>query len=146
MKSGLAITVAILAVAGGVGCSSETGSSDLRNEVLPAGTAQLTINGQHMGTSEAVQCAPDQHLTMIKIGDEPSGAIAMVSAADELTVEWVRIHDLNGFSGNYGRGLGGKAQATLTESTYHISGTATGFNTRNPSLPATEKFAIRVSC
>ena len=43
----------------------------------------------------------------------------IISNAGKLTVEFVRIRNLDGFSGDYNRGLaGGDATVTLTDNTY----------------------------
>lgn len=146
MKNALGAAAALLALGAAAGCTSTTMPFEMKPGVLPPGTAQLTVNGHDVGPKAAVQCVWNERLTTIKIGDEPSGAIAMVSNTDELAVEWVRIRDLNGFTGSYNQGLGGKAQVRITSSTYQISGTADGFNSASPSRPATGKFTIGVSC
>ena len=113
---------------------------------IAAGTAVVTINGKDLGVADTVQCAQVESLTIIRTGDEASGATIMVSNAYQLAAELVRIRDLNGFAGSYDRGLQGNATVTLTGSTYSISGAATGFNIAKPSALTTETFAIRVAC
>lgn len=140
------MAVTVLVTTGAASCSSQPAPFKPEPEVLAAGTAQLTVNGEDAGSTEAVLCATTKYLTTIKIGDgSPAAAAAVVSNADRLTVEGVRIHDLHDFTGSYDRGLGGNAQVTLAGSTYHISGTAEGFNAGKPSR-TTESFAITVSC
>ena len=81
---------------------------------LVAGTAQVTVNGQDTGTTEAVQCVPAGTLTTITTGDDASGVTAMVSNKDELVAESVSINNLGGFTGSYNAGLGGTAKVTMT--------------------------------
>lgn len=133
----------MLAVAG---CSSGPPELKLAPGELVAGTAQVTINGQDSGTTEAVQCTPAGPLTTIAIGDQASGVTALVSNKDALTAETVAINNLGGFTGSYNAGLGGTAKVTMTGRTYDLSGTADGFNTDNPSFRTSGTFAIRVSC
>jgi lipoprotein LpqH len=114
--------------------------------VLPAGTAQLTIDGRELPPTTAVECAPaEQYLTTIKTGDDVSGATVTVSNANKLTVEFVRIRNLGGFSGDYDRHLAGTATVALTENTYHITGAAFGYGPKSPE-PTTEPFTLAVSC
>ena len=49
----------------------------------------MTVNGQDIGTTEAVQCTPAGTLTTITTGDNTSGVTAMVSNKDELLAESV---------------------------------------------------------
>ena len=144
-KGFIVVAAAVLVIIGAVGCSSPPAPFKAKPGALPAGTAQLIINGEDAGTSVAVVCTTVKDLTTIKIGDGPSAEAAMASNTDRLTVEGVRIHDLNGFTGSYDHGLGGDAQVTLAGATYHISGRAEGFHTGDPRL-TTESFAIAVSC
>lgn len=146
MRNERVVAAALIVIAGAVGCSSGTEAIDPDPGQLSPGTAQITINGKAAGTSEAVQCLPSKHLTMITIGDESPVAVAMISNADGLAVESVKILDLTGFNGSYNDGLGGEARVTITGSTYQISGVAGGFNKRNPSRPTTEEFTIEVAC
>ena len=61
---------ALLAVAG---CSSGPPDYKPAPGTLVAGTAQVTVNGQNTGTTEAVQCTPAGSLTTITTGDQTSG-------------------------------------------------------------------------
>ena len=139
------IAATALVIGGSVGCSS--GHPAKPNPgVLPPGTAQLTIDGKDLPTTNAVECAPaEQELTTIKTGDDGSGTTVMVSNGKKLTVEFVRIRNLSGFSGDYDRGLGGTATVALTENTYHITGAAFGYGPKS-HVPTTEPFTITVSC
>jgi ipoprotein LpqH len=139
----VAAAAATLVVAG---CSS--GMPDFRPApgMLFTGTAQVAVNGQNAGTTEAVQCTPAGSLTTITTGDQTSGVTALVSNKDELTTEAVSINNVGGFTGSYNRGLGGQAKVTMTGRTYDITGTADGFDTANPSFRTSGTFAIKVAC
>ena len=132
------------------GCSSPPPEYQPPPGALVAGTAQVTVNGEDAGTTEAVQCLSIGPLTTITTGDDASGVTAMVSNAAGLTAQSVGIHDLGGFTGSYNAGLGDragdKAKITMTGRTYDISGTADGFHTANPSFRVPGSFAIKVSC
>jgi lipoprotein LpqH len=128
------------------GCSSDPPDYKPAPGTLVAGTAQMTVNGQNNGTTQAVQCTPAGSLTTITTGDQTSGITTLVSNKDELTAEAVSINNVGGFTGSYNAGLGGTAKVTMTERTYEISGTADGFNTDNPSFRTSGTFAIKVAC
>ncbi len=134
-------------VAGTASCSSEPPpAAKPAPGTLTAGTAQVTINGKDVGTTEAVQCVPAGTMTTITTGDNSSGVTAVVSNKAGLTAESVSINNLGGFTGSYNAGLGGNAEVTMAGSTYDITGTADGFATDNPSFRTGGTFAIKVSC
>jgi ipoprotein LpqH len=128
------------------GCSSEPPEFKPGPGELVAGTAQVIVNGQNTGTTEAVHCTPAGFLTTITTGDRSSGVSALVSNGDALTAEAVGVNNVGGFTGSYNAGLGGTAKVTMTGRTYDITGTAEGFATDNPSFRTAGSFAIRVSC
>ncbi|MGZ5391772.1 MAG: lipoprotein LpqH [Mycobacterium sp.] len=128
------------------GCSSGPPEYQPGPGMLVSGTAQVTVNGQNAGTTDAVQCDSTGTLTTITTGDEASGVIAMVSNKDQLTAESVAIRDLGGFTGSYNAGFSDTAKVTMTGRTYHISGTADGFDTDSPSFRKSGTFSIKVSC
>ena len=139
----MAAAAATLAIGG---CSSGPPDYQPAPGTLVAGTAQVTVNGQNIGTTEAVQCTPAGSLTTITTGDQASGVSALISAKDELTAETVAINNVGGFTGSYNAGLGGTAKVTMTGRTYDITGTADGFDTANPSFRTSGTFAIKVAC
>ncbi len=140
----VAFAAAVVIIGGATGCSPT--QAFLKPGTLPPGTAALTINGKDLGLETSVQCVQDQWLMTIKTGKEASGVTAMISNARQLTAEFIRIRDLDGFTGSYDRRLQGEAAVTMNGDTYAITGAATGFNDAKPTDRATENFAIRVSC
>jgi ipoprotein LpqH len=134
---------ATLAVAA---CSSGPPAYQPAPGTLVPGTAQMTVNGQNIGTTEAVQCTPAGSLTTITTGDQTSGITSLISNKDELTAASVSINNVGGFTGSYNAGLGGTAKVTMTGRTYDITGTADGFETANPSFRTNGTFAIKVAC
>lgn len=139
----MAAGAATLAIAG---CSSGPPDYQPAPGSLVAGTAQVTVNGQNIGTTQAVDCTAAGSLTTITTGDQASGVTTLVSNKDELTAEAVSINNVGGFTGSYNAGLGGTAKVTMTDRTYDISGTADGFDTANPSFRKSGTFAIKVAC
>ena len=68
------------------------------------------------------------------------------NAVAKLTAEFVRLHDLDGFTGSYEQQLQGEADVTMTGPAYHITGAALGFNKATPTRLKAETFTIKVSC
>ncbi|HYJ57446.1 MAG TPA: lipoprotein LpqH [Mycobacterium sp.] len=138
---------AVLAVSG---CSSPPPEYQPPPGALIAGTAQVTVNGQDVGTTDSVQCSSAGTLMTITTGspDNPDapGISALVASEDELVVQEVGIRDLGGFTGSFNAGLGGEAAVTMTGRTYAITGTADGFETANPSFRKSGTFDIKVAC
>jgi ipoprotein LpqH len=139
----VAAAAAAVAVAG---CSSGPPDYKPGPGTLVAGTAQVTVNGQNIGTTEAVQCTAAGPLTTITTGDQASGVTALISNKDDLIADAVGINNVGGFTGSYNRGLGGDSKVTMTGRTYDITGTADGFDTANPSFRTSGTFAIKVAC
>ena len=127
------------------GCSSNPPEYQPGPGELVAGTAEIEVNGQQAETT-SVQCDTTGPLTTITTGDQTSGVTVMVSNQDELTAESVSINDVGGFTGSYNAGLGDAAEVSMTGRTFHISGTADGFETANPSFRVPGTLAIKVSC
>lgn len=140
------LAAAALVIGGSAGCSSEALAEQAAG-TLPPGAAQLSIDGKELPTIQAVHCAPpERYLRTISAGNDESGATVMVSNAGKLTVEFVRIRNLNGFSGDYNRGLAGnEASVVLNDNTYQITGAALGFGPDSPE-PTTTRFTMKVSC
>jgi hypothetical protein len=128
------------------GCSSGPPDYKPQPGTLVAGTAQVSVNGQNAGTTEAVDCSSTGPLTTITTGDQTSGITTLVSNQEALTAQAVSINNVGGFTGSYNAGLGGTAKVTMTGRTYDITGTAEGFDTANPSFRTSGTFAIKVAC
>ncbi|MCV7102731.1 lipoprotein LpqH [Mycobacterium palustre] len=143
----MSIAAAALVAGSSAACASGRATATRETEAMAPGTAQVTIDGDELPLTRAVNCAPpEKYMTTITIGDDTAGATVLVSNAGKLTVEIVRIRNLKGFTGDYDRGLGnGDATVALSDNSYRISGTAFGYATKSPE-PTTESFAIKVSC
>ncbi len=137
---------AVLAIGAAAGCSSNSPAGKARAGTLPPGTATVMIDGKDVGFADGVECTQAGPLTIIRTGHNSSEVTAVVSNADKLAAEIVRINDLNGFAGSYDRDLQGNAAATLTDATYEITGEATGLNKARSSALVTETFALKVAC
>jgi ipoprotein LpqH len=141
-KSVCAVAAAVLILSGcAPGRAAAPGAG-----VLPPGTAALTVDGKQIGTTYSVRCQSIDWMTRIHADLHDAGVSAMLSSADKLTTEFVRLHDVDGFTGSYERGRQGEASVTMTGSTYQIAGAAMGFNDAQPTRRKAEKFAVTVSC
>jgi ipoprotein LpqH len=127
------------------GCSSDQ-AAPARPGVLPPGTAVLTVDGKDVGTTYSVRCESIGWMTRIHTDLHASGVSAMLSNANKLKAEFVRLQDLDGFTGSYEHALQGEAAVTMTGPTYHITGAALGFNKSEPTRLKAETFSIKVSC
>ncbi|MBJ7336339.1 MAG: lipoprotein LpqH [Mycolicibacterium sp.] len=128
-----------------VGCSSPPAPPPLAG-TIPAGTAEVTVNGQKLATSKAVDCTFIQSMTTIKTGDDAGGATVVVDNAGELDAKSVDIRNLGGFTGSFWQNLGHEATVSLTGRTFTIAGIADGFNVENPSARVARTFSIKASC
>ncbi|HXS87007.1 MAG TPA: lipoprotein LpqH [Mycobacterium sp.] len=113
---------------------------------LPPGTAKLVADGKQIGTTYSVGCQSIDWMTRIQVDLHDAGVSAMLSSADKLTSEFVRLHDVDGFSGSYERARQGEASVTMTGPTYQITGVAMGFNNTQPTRLKAETFTLTVSC
>jgi lipoprotein LpqH len=136
---------AVLTIAAVAGCSSDKAAPP-RPGVLPPGTAVLSVEGKDVGTTYSVRCESIDWMTKIQTSIDGSSVNAMVSNADKLKAKFVRLHDLDGFTGSYEQQLQGEASVTMTGATYHIDGAALGFNKAKPTRLTAETFTIKVSC
>ncbi len=145
VKTELRVAVAAMLLAcAAAGCSDKAASP--RPGVLPPGTAVLSVDGKDVGTTYSVRCETIDWTTRIQTDIAGSSVNAMLSKADKLTADFVRLHDLSGFTGSYEQQLQGEATVTMTGPTYHITGAALGFNKATPHRLKAETFAVKVSC
>lgn len=140
-KGVCAIAAAVLLISG---CSDRAATP--APGVLPPGTAVLSVDGKDVGTTYSVRCESIGWMTRIHTSIDASGASAMLSNAGNLKAEFVRLHDLDGFTGSYEDELQGEAKVTMTGPTYHITGAALGFNKSEPTRLKAETFTVKVSC
>jgi ipoprotein LpqH len=144
--NGRSLVVALaVVVIGGAGCSSQAADKPALGR-LPAGTAELSINGGTARVTDTVQCESIEWMRTITTGDETAGVTVMLSNAKKLVAEFVRFRNFDGFTGSYDRRLQGDAAVAMSGPTYRIAGTAVGFASSKPTERTTEPFELRVSC
>ena len=113
---------------------------------LPPGTAEVTINGTDAGTSHSARCQTIGAVTMITTGDDDSGSASAIDYSDTLTVQFVKIRNLGGFTGSYWANLDPAGAVQATSNSYVLTGTANGFNKSNPSARVPGTYSIKVAC
>jgi lipoprotein LpqH len=140
------VTAGALVAAGLAGCSSEPPPQAQQPGTVPAGTANVSIDGRAVGTDQNVSCMTTGTLTTVDIGTEQAGSTAVISSSPDLVIQTVSIRNQGGFTGSYNAGLSDPAQVNVAGRTYQIDGTADGFATDSPSFRKSGKFSIQVSC
>ncbi len=126
------------------GCSHQAAAPP--HGALAPGTAVLSIDGHDVGTTYSVRCESIDWMTRIDSDVHASNVSAMLSNAGKLKAEFVRLQDVDGFTGSYEHALQGEASVTMTGSTYRIVGAALGFNNAQPTRLKAETFTVKVSC
>jgi len=135
------LTVALVLVAVGtsvVGCSA--------GPTTPRHAARLTIDGA-THTARPPSCRQDQMYRTIKIPDRDGGVEAVVLLSGyRVMPQWVKIRNVDGFTGSFWQGGVGDAHVDLTNEAYTISGSAYGINSSNPNKVVTTDFKIVAEC
>lgn len=137
--------VAALLGATAAACGSFTPAPGTVGQHAP-GAARISIEGRDAATKHAIRCHHGQFWTTVEIGDGSRGVVAVVRNSAGLTVESVQIRDVDGFTGSYWTGLGGRASATMSGPTLSVRGIADGFWHNEPSRSATAGFEVAATC
>jgi ipoprotein LpqH len=147
VRNGSSIAAAaLLAFVCVVGCSSDNTAHKPSPGTLPAGTAELSVNGGTPQVTNAVQCQSIEWMRTISTGDADAGVTVMLSNAKKLVAEFVRFRNFDSFTGSYDRHLQGEAAVAMTGPTYRITGTTVGFAGAKATERTTRPFELRVSC
>lgn len=110
-----------------------------------ARAGQITLDGQTRET-RSVECSQIEWSLMIDAGAEPGRAHAYLRlGGQQPVVETVSIDDIGPVNGVAGDDLG-KAEATLDDTTYTITGTVVGPDPANPGRSQTMPFEIKAPC
>lgn len=133
------ITVVILvavAVLAGCGQAQTTGLKPAR--VTIAGAAH---------TTRPPACSQNQSYRTIDIRDHDGDVEAVVLLSGYRAMpQWVKIRNVDGFTGSFWLGGVGDAHADVTNSAYTISGSAYGINSSKPDKVVTTDFKIFAEC
>jgi lipoprotein LpqH len=141
----LAVIATALTIGAISGCAQHLGAQPAPG-ALPPGTAEVKIDNQDLGSTYSVACTPVGTMTTISTGEAGRGTTSVVENATNLLASSVELRNLGGFSGSYWQGFEDQTKVRLTDNTYSIAGTATGFRAEDPATRVSVPFAIRVSC
>ena len=132
------VAVAMVVVAGVAGCA------DTRTVSRKA--AHLTIDGATRTASPAA-CSQDQAYRTIDISDRDGNVEAVVLlSGDKVIPQWVKIRNVDGFTGSFWEGGVGNARADVTRSAFTIAGSAYGINSDHPDKVVTTDFKVAAEC
>ncbi|KPN57015.1 hypothetical protein AN931_11370 [Mycobacterium intracellulare subsp. chimaera] len=125
-------------VIGGAGCSAA--------QTTPRRAARLTIDGA-THTTRPPACRQDQMYRTIKIPDHDGGVEAvMLLSGYRVMPQWVKIRNVDGFTGSFWQGGVGDAHVDLAHDAYTITGSAYGIKSSNPNKVVTTEFKIVAEC
>jgi hypothetical protein len=130
--------VGLIVVAGVAGCAGA--------ETVPRKAARLTLDGTtHVARPPA--CSQLQQYRTIDIRDHDGQVEAAVLISGERAIpQWVKIRNIDGFNGSAWEGGVGETHVDLSKSTYTITGSAYGINSKNPNKVVTTDFKIVADC
>lgn len=132
------VLVLTAVVAGIAGCSAA--------QTVPRKAARLTIDGA-THTTRPPSCRQDQMYRTINIPDHDGRVEAVVLLSGyRVMPQWVKIRNVDGFTGSYWQGGVGDAHVDLTNDAYTITGSAYGINSANPNKVVTTDFKIVAEC
>ncbi len=108
--------------------------------------ARLTIDGATHTTRPAA-CSQDQSYRTIDVQDHDGQVEAVVLLSGYRVIpQWVKIRNIDGFTGSFWEGGVGDAHADVTNVAYTITGNAYGINSSNPNKVVTTDFKIIADC
>jgi hypothetical protein len=132
------VALAFVVVAGVAGCAQA--------QTTPLRAARLTIGGA-THTTRPPACSQLQSYRTIDIRDRDGQVEAVVLLSGYRAIpQWVKIRNIDGFTGSFWDGGVGSAHVDLTDSAYTITGSAYGINSSNPNKVITTDFKINAEC
>ncbi|AFM16449.1 hypothetical protein Mycch_1655 [Mycolicibacterium chubuense NBB4] len=130
----------MISAAGLTGCSSSV-------QTAPSSHATLTVNGVTVDV-DALRCGRvKSYLTVA--GDQQQNEFTAVFdvSGSEPKMDWVKLRNVAGFSGDVWRGGVGDATAARRDDTYVVAGSAYGyFRSRPTELGVLAPFRIQARC
>jgi Mycobacterium 19 kDa lipoprotein antigen len=132
------VAAAFVVVASVAGCAQA--------QTTPRRAAHLTIGGASL-TARPAACSQIQSYRTIDIRDHDGQVEAVVLFSGYRVIpQWVKIRNLDGFTGSFWEGGVGDAHADVSNSAYTITGSAYGINSNNPNKVITTDFKITAEC
>jgi hypothetical protein len=140
MQNRIVVSVVFAAaMVGSVSACSETQTSPLK-------AAHLTLDGSSH-TTRPPACRQEQSYRTITIHERDGQVEAVVlTSGDRVMPQYVKIRNIDGFTGSFYAGGVGDAHADLTKRQYTIAGSAYGINRSNPDKVVTTDFKITAEC
>ncbi|OBH35773.1 hypothetical protein A5692_10900 [Mycobacterium sp. E342] len=133
-----AVVLVLIAGVGVAGCGAAP--------TVPRKAARLTIDGA-THTTRPPACSQNQQYRTIDIKDRDGGVEAVVLTSGYRAMpQWVKIRNVDGFTGSFWEGGVGDAHADITNDAYTITGSAYGINSSNPDKVVTTEFKIIAEC
>nr|WP_231639804.1 lipoprotein LpqH [Mycobacterium sp. Marseille-P9652] len=116
-------------------------------QTTPLRGAHLTLDGA-THTTRPPSCSQDQSYRTIDLADRDGHVEAVVQLSGyRVLPQWVKIRNIDGFTGSYYEGGVGSAHADVTNNLYTITGSAYGINNnKNPDKVVTTDFKITAEC
>lgn len=115
-------------------------------ETTPRRAARVTVDGATHTTRPAA-CSQIQSYRTLDIGDQNGHVEAVVLLSGSRAIpQWVKIRNVDGFTGSFWQGGVGDAHADVTNTAYTISGSAYGISNSNPNKTVTTDFKIIAEC
>ncbi|OBB64219.1 MULTISPECIES: lipoprotein LpqH [unclassified Mycobacterium] len=134
----IAVVFVLIAGVGVAGCGQA--------QTTPRKAARLTIDGA-THTTRPPACSQNQQYRTIDIKDRDGGVEAVVlTSGYRVMPQWVKIRNVDGFTGSFWEGGVGDARADVTNDAYTITGSAYGINSSNPDKVVTTEFKIIAEC
>ncbi|BBZ44048.1 lipoprotein LpqH [Mycobacterium parmense] len=132
------LPVALVLIAAAAGCGQP--------QTMSRKSARLTIDGT-THTTRAPSCSQEQSYRTIDIRDHDGQVEAVVLLSGYRAMpQWVKIRNIDGFTGSFWQGGVGDAHADVTNDAYTIAGSAYGISSSNPDKVITTDFKITAEC
>jgi Mycobacterium 19 kDa lipoprotein antigen len=132
------VAVAVLVIVTAAGCAD--------SQTVPRNAAHLTIDGATHTTPPAA-CRQDQAYRTISISDRDGKVEAVVLlSGDKVIPQWVKIRNVDGFTGSFWEGGVGNARAEVTRRAFTIAGSAYGIGSDHPDKVVTRDFKVAAEC
>lgn len=115
-------------------------------QIMPRKAAHVTIDGA-AHTTRPPACSQIEAYRTIDIGDRGGQVQAVVLlSGDRVLPQFVKIRNIDGFTGSYYEGGVGNAHVDVNKNAYTITGSASGINGNNPNKVITTDFKISAEC
>jgi hypothetical protein len=130
--------IAVFVAAGVSGCGDV--------QTVPRKAGHLTLDGVTRSTRPPA-CSQDQQYRTIDLRDRDGQVEAVVLFnGDRVIPQWVKIRNIDGFTGSAWKGGVGDARVELANRTFTITGSAYGINNNKPDKVVTTDFKIVAEC